>query len=228
MSKPAPLSRTKKANWGSATVPNWMQARGLQRVNFQALRSRLSRATRRRRSSPWAQRLGAMSNSAGRSGSALRRSAAMDSARALRLTGCQPHFASAHPRELEQVLDQVVHLLAGVADAPKQPLAVRIELGGVAFKEDLAETEDAAQGRAQVVRDGIGEGLQLFVDRFQLGGALRHRRSNSALSRRTSCAPSIRSIAPPQGSAMACDWHSVRFRFDFTNCFRQRQVVNLP
>ena len=44
----------------------------------------------------------------------------------------------------------------------------------VVLEQRLAEAVDAAQRRAQVVRDRVAERLQLLVGRFELGGALAH------------------------------------------------------
>jgi hypothetical protein len=47
---------------------------------------------------------------------------------------------------------------------------VRAELFAVLLQCHQAEAVDAAQGRAQVVRDRIGEGLQLAVGGGEIGG----------------------------------------------------------
>jgi hypothetical protein len=51
-------------------------------------------------------------------------------------------------------------------------LALLVHLVGVVLDQGLAEPVDTPQGRAQVVADRVGEGLQFPVSRFELGGAL--------------------------------------------------------
>ena len=85
-----------------------------------------------------------------------------------------PQFAPAEARELEQVVNQLVHALGGLAGAAEEVLSLRIKLAGVALQQHLAEPANAAERRAQIVGDGVGEGLQLLVGRLQLRRALLH------------------------------------------------------
>jgi len=48
----------------------------------------------------------------------------------------------------------------------------RVEPLAVLLGKQVGEAVDAAQGRAQVVRDGVGEGLQFAVGNGEFGGAL--------------------------------------------------------
>ena len=60
----------------------------------------------------------------------------------------------------------------GVAgDAVEQGLALLAQHGPLAVEEDLRETVDGAQRRAQVVGDGVGERLLLAQRLLQGGGA---------------------------------------------------------
>ena len=85
-----------------------------------------------------------------------------------------PQVAVAHPRKLEQVINEPFHVAAGRANALEVVLPERIELAGVAFEHHLAETADAAERSPQVVRDSVGKGLELPVERLQLRGAHAH------------------------------------------------------
>jgi len=49
--------------------------------------------------------------------------------------------------------------------------ALIVEAVAVVVEQDLAEAVEGAQRRAQVVRDRVGERLQLFVGGVELGGA---------------------------------------------------------
>ena len=53
-------------------------------------------------------------------------------------------------------------------------LALLVELRGVLLQQDLAESVDRAQRRAQVVGHGIGERFQFAVGHFQFVRALGH------------------------------------------------------
>jgi len=151
MPKPTPLSRTKNAGSGVAVNPNSMRASGRRLVNFHALPSRLSSTTRK-------QALVAFDPQLRRDdelhraprfgfpqvgGNRLSQGGEID-----RLP---VQFAPPNARELQQVINQVAHALAGFADAAEEVLPAGIELAGMAFEQHLAEAADAAQRRAQVV-----------------------------------------------------------------------------
>src|SRR5947209_2305430 len=58
------------------------------------------------------------------------------------------HLAAGHTRKLQHVVNQLRHLLAGIADLLQIVLPVLIKFVRVVFKERLAEAVDVAQGRA--------------------------------------------------------------------------------
>ena len=80
----------------------------------------------------------------------------------------------ADARQAEQVVDELGHALAGRPHAVKGAPAVVAERGGVVLEQHLAESVDGAQRTAQVVRDGVGERLELAVGGLELGGPLAH------------------------------------------------------
>ena len=68
------------------------------------------------------------------------------------------------PRQLQQVVDEPSHALRGVADAGEVVLAGLVEALAPVLAQRLSEAVDAAQRRAQVVRHGIAERLELAVE----------------------------------------------------------------
>lgn len=77
----------------------------------------------------------------------------------------------AHPGQFQQVVDEQAHGLRGPAD-PLEIVPPRlVQRPQVILQQGLAEAVDAPEGRPQVVRDGIAEGLQLLVGGLQLGCA---------------------------------------------------------
>src|SRR5882762_7553162 len=79
-----------------------------------------------------------------------------------------------YARELEQILDQLGHVLRRGADPRQVALCVTGKVLGKIVEQGLAEPVDRAQGRAQVVGHRIGELLELPVRRLQLRGAFAH------------------------------------------------------
>ncbi|MDP2307542.1 MAG: hypothetical protein Q8P18_16060 [Pseudomonadota bacterium] len=77
-------------------------------------------------------------------------------------------LAAGEPAVGEQVLDEPVHPVAGRRDAPEQLPTPQIELVLVVGEQDLAEAVHRPQGRAQIVGDGVGEGLELAEHLVQL------------------------------------------------------------
>ena len=81
-------------------------------------------------------------------------------------------LGAADSRECEQVVDQTAHARCRLADHRQVALARRIEgRSGVLLKQ-LGKACHVPQRRAQVVRYGVGEGLELLVARIELHGAL--------------------------------------------------------
>ena len=72
--------------------------------------------------------------------------------------------------EAKQVLDQTVHACGGGADARQVLAAVLIESLRAVLQQHVAEAVDGEQRGAQIVRHGIGEGLELAIRRFELRG----------------------------------------------------------
>src|ERR1700677_4741928 len=79
---------------------------------------------------------------------------------------------AADAREIEHVVDEAGHFASGGADALDVATALIVEAFAVIFDEGFAEAVDAAEGRAEVVRDGVAEGFELFVGFLELGRPL--------------------------------------------------------
>ena len=62
--------------------------------------------------------------------------------------GAAHQFAARDPRQIEQVVDQLRHLLGRFPDIAQVLLARVVELVGIVLQQRLAETVDAAQRRA--------------------------------------------------------------------------------
>ncbi len=75
------------------------------------------------------------------------------------------------PRERQEIIDEMFHLLAAVANDLQQPARLVVELVPIVLLEDAGETVYRAQGRAQVVRNRIAEAFQLLVGRLEFVGA---------------------------------------------------------
>src|SRR5918996_1033956 len=152
MSKPAPLSRTRKTVSPSCRVEaNSMHALGWLRVNFQALARRFSSTMARSRLSPVAVRLGGLEPLGCRAGQI----AQVDRLASKVTTG--------DAGQRKQALDELRHALRRFAHTSQVALSIVVELGGILLKEGLAEAVDAAQGCAEIVRHRIAESLELTV-----------------------------------------------------------------
>ena len=79
---------------------------------------------------------------------------------------------AAQAREVEQLIYQLAHGLGILVHDVQVSLGIGIELWRVFFEQDLRETVDCPQRRAQVVRDGVGEGFEFSVGGFKFFGAL--------------------------------------------------------
>ena len=148
-----------------------MRAVSCRLVNFQALPRRLTRTTRRSTASASARRPGAthaLDRAVGFRGAQfgedfLRHGGHVD--------GHELHVLTPDTREAEQVVDQRRHALGRLAHPPQMLDVFLGEPGRPIFEDHRAEAVDRPQRRTQVVRDRVGEGLELLVRRLQLGGA---------------------------------------------------------
>jgi hypothetical protein len=82
------------------------------------------------------------------------------------------HLDPARPRELQQVVDELTHLLRGLARHLEILPPPGVEPGAVVLQRRLAEAGDRAERRAQVVRHRVAEGLQFPVRDRQVPVAL--------------------------------------------------------
>jgi hypothetical protein len=103
-----------------------------------------------------------------------------DSASADRSTGFEQQRSRCRARQLEQRRHGVRHLARGLA-RQAQPLAlvVRQPLRGRALQQ-IRQTDDLADRRAQLVRQLARETLQVAIGLFELGGAYGHHASRAA------------------------------------------------
>src|SRR5712691_4345641 len=76
--------------------------------------------------------------------------------------------ASRYAREVEQVLDQLPHALRGRPDSRQVALCLLRHILREVLQERLAEAVDGTQRRAQVVRHGVAERLELSVRILEL------------------------------------------------------------
>ena len=86
----------------------------------------------------------------------------------------QRHVAARDPREHEQVVDELRHALRGGADAGEVVRRLAVEPVAVVLQQREAEAVERAQRRAQVVRHGVAEGLELGVGGLERVRALAH------------------------------------------------------
>jgi hypothetical protein len=81
-------------------------------------------------------------------------------------------WLTAQPRKSQQIINQTSHLLGVLADDPQVTSRLGRELGRIVFQQNARKAIHGLQRRAQVVRDGAGEGFHLLDGGFQLCGAL--------------------------------------------------------
>ena len=91
----------------------------------------------------------------------------------------RPHLHPGHAGQLQQVVDERRHALAGGTYTLQGIASGIAQLGRVVLQQHLAEPVDAAEWRPQVVRHRVGERVELAVGRlqfrrafFELPGAL--------------------------------------------------------
>ena len=83
-----------------------------------------------------------------------------------------PHAAAPQTSKAQQGVDQLAHLPGRFANDAQKALCFWFQPRPEIFHQDLAVAIDVAQRRAQVVGDGITEGLQLAIAHRQFGVAL--------------------------------------------------------
>jgi len=74
--------------------------------------------------------------------------------------------------EIQNIVDQPTHFACCLTHDRQQPPAFDIELRGVILEQDGGVPVDRPQRRAQIMRNGIGEGLQLRIGSRQIPGTL--------------------------------------------------------
>ena len=125
----------------------------------------------------------------------------------LRSTSCSRISARVTRARYEHVVDELRHLLAGLAHALEVVPAGLVQPGRVALLHRPAEALDPAQRRPQVVGDGVAEALELAVLVLQV-------RAPAPPARRPARAPPARSpaAARPAGAAARSSWPARRTR----------------
>ena len=83
------------------------------------------------------------------------------------------HLAPAKPGKGEQVIDELAHAYGVLAHDSQHAQALLIKLVAIGQHDLAGEAIHGAQGRPQVMGDGVGEGLKLLIGGLELGGALR-------------------------------------------------------
>ncbi len=78
--------------------------------------------------------------------------------------------APLHPRVGQQVVDQDTHALRTPADILNKQAPLVVEMLDIIFQQQAAVAIDTTQRRFQVVRDGIGKGVQFLISHLQLRG----------------------------------------------------------
>src|SRR5213594_2606893 len=79
------------------------------------------------------------------------------------------HLVARETREQQHVVDEAAHAPGRGAHAVEVLPTVVAESRSLVLEQDLTEAVDAAQWRAQVMRDRVGERPELVVERAQLG-----------------------------------------------------------
>ena len=191
-----------------------MRASAVRALYFQALPSRFSSTTRSRVGSPCDDQVGLDQHL----DVALGRAAAQvvdDEAGELR----QVHRLALQRlrrqlRQREQRVDHVVHARRGAEHAVEMVDADAVEHAAVVFLDDAREALDDADRRAQVVRDGVGEGLLVAETPFGLGRnrLARRRGGRFVVGRRAAATASHRRRAPCPDSRRSGPRHRAAVR----------------
>ena len=80
----------------------------------------------------------------------------------------------AHPRQIQQLIHQQPHAVNSVLNAFQVTLRFWRQSGAKIFGQDFGKTANVPQRRAQIVRNRVGESLQLLIRGCQLRGTLLH------------------------------------------------------
>ena len=81
------------------------------------------------------------------------------------------HFLAAEAGKGQQIVNQPAHPAGFPGHDIQQSVPLRIKPGGVVLLQDAHETVHPAQRGAEIMGDGITEGLKLFVGGLELGGS---------------------------------------------------------
>lgn len=80
----------------------------------------------------------------------------------------------ADSRQIQQLIHQQAHAVDALFDALQVSSCFGVHSGGEVFNQDSGKTADVAERRAQIMRNGIGEGLQFVIGCRQLRCAFFH------------------------------------------------------
>ena len=144
-------------------MPNSIRGAGVLAVNFQAFSSRFSSAIRSSWPSPTTVRPGRIFTSTCRPGSASRMPVEQQRDEPAQVHVLLPHLGAGDPGQIEHVVDQLRHLLAGLPHAVEIAAAVVVQPVALTLLHRAAEALDPPERRPQVVGDGVAEALQLPV-----------------------------------------------------------------
>src|ERR1051325_11715667 len=88
------------------------------------------------------------------------------------IKGASLQLAPRDARQAQQIVDELAHTHRGCAHSPDQVRSALVERAhGVIPGQNLGETLDTAQRRAQIVRDGIAKGLEFAIRFLEFPGA---------------------------------------------------------
>ena len=141
-------------------------------MNFTAFDSRLVNAISSSRGSPTAAQSRFDDEFDLTAGIGLRQAGGDTPRRGCKIDGNELHLGPRDARKLQQVVNQQSHALRFGTDPIEVLVRPFVELAGIVFGKCEAPAVDAAQRRAQVVRDRIGKRFQFLVGGFELSGAL--------------------------------------------------------
>src|ERR1700687_4582598 len=85
---------------------------------------------------------------------------------------CLLRFSPPDPRKSQKIVNQIPHALGRVQDHRHIVVALFIDNGSSLLLKELCITSHVAEGRTQVMRDGISKRLQFLVDGFEICGTL--------------------------------------------------------
>ncbi len=84
------------------------------------------------------------------------------------------HLGAGQAGELEQIVDEATHALGAGPNAVDVVFARIVQLVAIVLEESLGEPVDPAQRRSQIVRDRVGECLELLVGCGELDRSVVH------------------------------------------------------